>query len=84
MDVDIIHWGFMWEVRLGFCVLGCLVIDKIIDYLILLIYKIVLKQFVSLTSAGNRFQLSSVAFGDSEDKESMLKRYIYFYKSKIY
>ena len=49
MDVDIIHWGFMWEVRLGFCVLGCLVIDKIIDYLILLIYKIVLKQFVSLT-----------------------------------
>ena len=55
MGVDIVPWKFMWEVKLGFCILGCLVIDKIIDYLILLIYKIVLKQFVSLTASCGYF-----------------------------
>ena len=45
-----------------------------------------LKPNVSLTSAGNRFQLSSVAFGDSEDKKSIgkHKRYIFFISIKIY
>ena len=58
------------------------VIDKIKLYLILSIYKIVLKQFVTLTSAGNRFQLSSVAFGDSEDKRDLIETNIFFISRK--
>ena len=59
-----------------------MIIDKIKLYLILSIYKIVLKQFVTLTSAGNRFQLSSVAFGDSEDKRDLIETNIFFISRK--